>query len=145
MQLSRYTDLASIAYSSSAPVIEIDTADCEGVLFIAVPGTTVARTGALSLKTAASTTATFVAVSSTHTLTSTAATRDVLCVDVYKPAKRWIQATYSATADMEARMLAFKYGLRKPVVTFSATAVTNLTVPVVAGGVKRVISPSSAT
>lgn len=145
MQLSRYIDLASIAYSSSAPVIEIDTQGCEGVMFVAVPGTTAARTGAISLKTAASTTATFVATSSTHTLTSTAATRDVLVLDVYKPAKRWLQATYSATADMEARMLAFKYGLRETQTTFSATAVTNLTVPVVLGGIKRVISPTSAT
>ena len=145
MQLSRYIDLASIAYSSSSSVIEIDTADCEGVLFVAVPGTTVARTASLSFKTAASTTATFVAVSSTHTLTSTGAVRDVLCVDIHKPVKRWIQATYASTADSESRMLAFKYGLRKPVTTFSATAVTNLSMPVVAGGIKRVISPSSAT
>lgn len=145
MQLSRYIDMASIAYSSSSPVIEIDTADCEGVLFVAVPGTTVARTGAISLKTAASTTATFVAVSSTHTITSTAAAHDVLCLDVYKPGKRWLQATYASTADSETRMLAFKYGLRRPVVSFSATAVTNLSVPVVLGGIKRVISPSSAT
>jgi hypothetical protein len=145
MQLSKYIDLASIAYSSSSPVIEIDTANCEGVLFIAVPGTTVARTGALSLKTAASTTATFVAVSSTHTMTSTGATRDVLVMDVYKPVKRWIQATYASTADSETRMLAFKYGLRTPPVAFSATAVTNLSVPIVLGGIKRVVSPSSAT
>ena len=145
MQLSKYIDLASIAYSSSSPVIEIDTANCEGVLFIAVPGTTAARTGALSIKTAATTTASFVAVSSTHTMTSTAAARDVLVLDVYKPAKRWLQVTYAATADMEARMLAFKYGLRTPPVAFSATAVTNLTVPIVLGGIKRVVSPSSAT
>lgn len=145
MQLSRYIDLASIAYSSSSPVIEIDTQGCEGVLFIAVPGTTVARTASLSLKTAASTTATFVAVSSTHTMTSTGAVRDVLVMDVYKPAKRWIQATYASTADSETRMLAFKYGLRETQTTFSATAVTNLSVPVVLGGIKRVVSPSSAT
>lgn len=144
MQLSRYIDLASIAYSSSSPVIEIDTANCEGVMFIAVPGTTAARTGAISLS-AGNTTATFVAVSSTHTMTSTGATRDVLVLDVYKPAKRYLQATYAATADMEARMLAFKYGLRETQTTFSATAVTNLTVPVVLGGIKRVISPTSAT
>lgn len=144
MQLSRYADLACIAYSSSAPVCEVDTADCEGVLFVAVPGTTAARTASMALKAGATTTG-FVNCSSTHTLTSTAAARDVLVVDVYKPAKRWLGCTYSATADMEARMLAFKYGLRKPVTTFSATAVTNLTVPVVAGGLKRVISPTSAT
>lgn len=145
MQLSRYFDMAAVAYSSSAPVIEIDTIGCEGVVFIAVPGTTVARTGAISLKTAASTTATFVATSSTHTMTSTAAARDVLVLDVYKPAKRWLQATYSATADMEARMIALKYGLREAAVTMSATAVTNLTVPIVLGGIKRVVSPTSAT
>jgi hypothetical protein len=144
MQLSRNLDLAVIAYSSSSPVCEVDAADCEGVLFIAVPGTTVARTGSMALKAGATTTG-FVNCSSTHTLTSTGATRDVLIVDVYKPAKRWIGCTYSATADMEARMLAIKYGLRKHVSTFSATAVTNLTVPVVAGGVKRVISPTSST
>ena len=145
MQLSKYIDLASIAYSSSSPVIQIDTANCEGVLFIAVPGTTAARIGALSLKTAASTTATFVAVSSTHTMTSTGSVRDVLVMDVYKPVKRWIEATYASSADSETRMLAFKYGLRVPPVAFSATAVTNLTVPIVLGGIKRVVSPSSAT
>lgn len=144
MQLSRYIDLASIAYSSSSPVIEIDTQGCEGVLFIAVPGTTAARTGNIALA-GGNSTSTFVAVSTTHSMTSTGATRDVLVLDVYKPAKRYLQATYSATADMEARMLAFKYGLREVQTTFSATAVTNLTVPVVAGGIKRVISPSSAT
>lgn len=144
MQLSKYIDLASIAYSSSSPVCEVDTANCEGVLFIAIPGTTVARTGSMALKAGASTTG-FVNCSSTHTLTSTAATRDVLVVDVYKPAKRWLGCTYSATADMEARMLAFKYGLRTAPVSMSATAVTNLTVPVVAGGIKRVISPTSST
>jgi hypothetical protein len=144
MQLSKYIDLSVIAYSSSSPVCEVDTAGYEGVLFIAVPGTTVARTGSMALKAGATTTG-FVNCSSTHTLTSTAATRDVLIVDVYKPAKRYLGCTYSATADMEARMLAFGYGTRKAVTTFSATAVTNLTVPVVAGGVKRVISPTSAT
>jgi len=144
MQLSKYIDMASIAYSSSGPAIEIDTANCEGVLFIAIPGTTVARTAGMTLKAGATTTG-FVNCSSTHTLTSTAATRDILVVDVYKPAKRWLGCTYAATADMEARMIAFKYGLRKSPTTFSATAVTNLTVPIVAGGVKRVISPTSAT
>jgi len=144
MQLSRYIDLASIAYSSSAPVLEVDTADCEGVMFLAIPGTTAARTASMALKAGATTTG-FVNCSSTHTLTSSAAAHDVMCVDVYKPAKRWIGCTYSATADMEARMVAFKYGLRKPVTTMSATAVTNFTVPVTAGGVKRVISPTSST
>lgn len=144
MQLSRYFDMAAVAYSSSSPAIEIDCSNCEGVVFIAIPGTTAARTGSIALS-AGNTTATFVAVSSTHTMTSTAATRDVLVLDVYKPAKRWLQATYSATADMEARMIALKYGLREAPVTMSATAVTNLTVPVVLGGIKRVISPTSAT
>ena len=144
MQLSRYVDLAAIAYSSSAPVIELDTADCEGVLFVAIPGTTVARTASMALKAGATTTG-FVNCSSTHTLTSSAATHDAMMVDVYKPAKRYLGCTYSATADMEARMLAFKYGVRKAPTTMSATAVTNFTVPVTAGGVKRVISPTSST
>lgn len=144
MQLSRYIDLAAVAYSSSSPVIELDTADCEGVLFVCVPGTTAARTGSMALKAGATTTG-FVNCSSTHTLTSTAAAHDVMVVDVYKPAKRWIGCTYSATADMEARMVAFKYGLRKPVSTMSATAVTHFSVPVTAGGVKRVISPTSSS
>jgi hypothetical protein len=78
-------------------------------------------------------------------MTSTGSVRDVLVMDVYKPVKRWIQATYASSADSETRMLAFKYGLRTPPVAFSATAVTNLTVPIVLGGIKRVVSPTSAT
>ena len=144
MQPSRNFDIASIAYSSSSPVIEIDTANCESVLFLAIPGTTAARTGSIALA-AGNSTATFVSCSSTYTMTSTGATRDLLALEVHKPAKRWLQATYSATADMEARMVAIKFGLRESVTSMSAAAVTNFTVPVVAGGIKRVVSPTSAT
>jgi hypothetical protein len=35
--------------------------------------------------------------------------------------------------------------LRESVTSMSAAAVTNFTVPVVAGGIKRVVSPTSAT
>lgn len=142
MQLSKYVDLTAIHYSSSSPAICADCANASGVMFIAVPGTTVARTAEMSLKLGATTTG-LVACSSAHYLSSTGATRDVLILDVYRPTKRYVECTYAATADMEARMLAFTYGLREPPVSFSATAVTNLTVPVVAGGVKRVVSPTS--
>ena len=145
MQLSRYINLQQVAYSSSSPVVEVDCSGAEGVLLIGVPGTTTARTANISLKTAASTTATFVSVSSTHTMTSTGAVHDVLVMDIYKPVNRWVQATMASTADSEQRLLAFTYGLRQPVTTFSATSVAHATVPVVLGGIKRVISPSSAT
>ena len=140
MQLSRFIDLATVAYSSSSPVAEVDTQGCEGVLFIAVPGTTTARTGKIALKAGASTTG-FVNCSTGNTMSSTGAVHDCLVVDVYKPAKRYIGATYSATADMEARLLALKYTNRGAVSTFSATGVAHCTMP--SATVKRVISPTS--
>jgi hypothetical protein len=144
MQLSRYMNLVATAYSSSSATVEVDASGCEGVVFVAVPGTTLARTGTLVFQHGDSTSA-FVAISTTHSFTSTGAVHDVLTVDWYKPTKRWLKATYSATADAENRILAFAYGQKESVTTFGASGVAHCTVPVVAGGIKRLVSPSSAT
>lgn len=142
MQLSRNIDLVQCVQSTSASIaLEIDTADCEGVMFMGVPCTTAARIWSMALK-AGATTAAFVNSASTFTHASSAAANVVLVTDVYKPAKRWIGATLSCSGANPGWMLAFKYGMRKPVATtFSATAgVSPLT-----GGILRAISPSSAT
>lgn len=139
-QLSRNIDLVSVMHSSGALTCEVDTADCEGVMFITVPGTTVARTSSLALKAGATTTG-FVNCSSTFTHATTAANVNVVITDVYKPAKRWIGATISSSITTERFLMAFKYGLRKPVTSFSATA----NVPIDTGGILRAISPTSST
>lgn len=139
-QLSRHIDVCSVIHTSGACVSEVDTANCEGVLFIAVPGTTVARTSSLAIKCGATTTG-FVNSASTHTHATTAASVGVLFTDVYKPAKRYVGATLTSSITTERYLISIKYGLREPVTTFSATA----NVPVATGGIKRCVSPSSAT
>jgi len=139
-QLSRMIDLRSVGFSTAEGAVEVDTTNCEGVLFIGVPGTTAVRLWSLALKAGASTTS-FVNCASTHTHASTAADNSVLITDVYKPKKRWIGATLTSSSATPSRLLAFKYGVRSMVGSFASTA----GVPVATGGIKRVVSPSSAT
>ena len=141
MQLSRYIDLVSCGFSTAAnSVQELATDNCEGVLFVSVPGTTLARTWSIALKAGATTTG-FVNCASTHTHTSTAAANQVLVTDVYKPAKRYIGATLASTTATPCWLLAFKYGQRKPTTTFSSTA----NISAASGGIKRAVSPTSST
>lgn len=140
MQLSRYIDLTSVGFTTAEAANEVDTANCEGVLFIGVPGTTAARLWSLALKSGATTTG-FVNCATTHTHASTVADNSVLVTDVYKPKKRWIGATLTSSSATPSRLLAFKYGLRANVGNFGAAS----GVPTATGGIKRVISPSSAT
>lgn len=140
MQLSKYIDLVSVGFTTGEAANEVDAANCEGVLFIGVPGTTAARLWSLALKSGATTTG-FVNCASTHTHASTAADNSVLITDVYKPKKRFIGATLTSSSATPSRLLAFKYGLRAPVTSFSAAS----GVPTASGGIKRVVSPSSAT
>jgi hypothetical protein len=140
-QISRVLDLSSVTYSTGASVAsEVDTANCDGVLFVGVPASTASRTWSMALKYGA-TTAAFVNCASTHTLTSTGVRNDILVTDVYKPAARYLGATLSSTTATPAYVLAFKYGVRKMVGNFSSTS----SVPIAAGGVKRVVSPTSST
>ena len=140
-QISRMLDLTSVTYSTGASVAsEVDASNCEGVLFVGVPASTASRTWSMALKYGASTAA-FVSCASTHTFTSTGVRNDILVTDVYKPAARWIGATLSSSAATPAYVLAFKYGTRKMVGSFSSTS----SVPIAAGGIKRVVSPTSST
>lgn len=142
MQLSRYIDILSVGFSTAEGAVEIDTASvpCEGVLFIGVPGTTAARLWSLALKAGATTTG-FVNCASTHTHTSTAAGNNCVVTDVYRPAKRWIGATLTSSSATPSRLLALAYGLRQN--SSNMTAASGLITA--SGGIKRVVSPSSAT
>ena len=140
MQLSRNVDLISCDLSTAASnVLEVDASGCEGVMFIGVPASTAARIWSMAIK-AGATTAAFVNCATTFTHASSAAANVVLVTDVYKPAKRWVGATLSCSGATPCYLLGLKYGLRKPVTTFSATHVSPLT-----GGILRAISPTSTT
>jgi len=142
MQLSRYLDLVSVGFTTGEAAQEVDTQGCEGVLFIGVKCSTAARTMSMALKAGASTTS-FVTCASTFTHASTAAGSDmVIITDVYKPAKRWIGATLTTTSAVPQCLLALKYTTRKSVGNFTAAG-TNT--PSASGGIKRAVSPSSAT
>jgi hypothetical protein len=141
MQLSRYINLVACGYSTGAnSAVELATDNCEGVLFVGVPGTTAARTWSMALKSGATTTG-FVNCASTHTHASSGAANHIITTDVYRPAKRYIGATLSSTTATPCWLLAFKYGTRKYTTTFSATA----NISAVSGGIVRAVSPSSAT
>lgn len=139
MQLSKYIDLCSVQLSTAATnALEIDTSNCDGVLFIGIPATTAASTWNMALKMGATTTG-FVTSQSTYTHSTTGAVNHVLVSDVYKPAKRYVGATLATTAATPSWMLAFKYDVRSLPTTFSATAGLTATKCISA------VSPSSAT
>lgn len=140
MQLSRYIDISSVGFTTAEAANEVDTTNCEGVLFIGVPGTTAARLWSMALKSGATTTG-FVNCASTHTHASTAADNSVIVTDVYKPKKRYIGATLSSSTPTPSRLIAIKYGPRAMTGNFSAAS----GLPAATGGIKRVVSPSSAT
>lgn len=142
-QLSRMIDLNLVGFTTAEAAVEVDTADCEGVLFIGVPGTTAVRLWSMALKYGATTSA-FVNCASTFTHASTAANNNVIITDVHKPAARYLGATLSSSSATPSRLLAFKYGTRKQVGDFSVTGAAN-TVPIATGGIKRVVSPTSST
>ena len=143
-QLSRMINLTSVGFTTAEAAVEVDCADCEGVLFIGVPGTTAVRLWSMALKYAVSSTASFINCASTFTHASTAANNNTLVTDVYKPAGRYVSATLSSSTPTPSRLLAFKYGTRKSVGNFEVTGAAN-TVPIATGGIKRVVSPTSST
>lgn len=142
-QLSRYLDIVSVGFSTGEAAVEIDnqTHNAEGFLFIGVVASTAARTPSLALKLGASTTS-FVNCATTHTHASTAAGQFVVATDLYKPTKRWVGATLTTTSATPSWLIACAYGKKKMVGNFTASG-TNM--PTATGGIKRVVSPSSAT
>ena len=141
MQLSRFIDISSVGFSTAEASNEVDTANCEGVMFVGIVCSTAARTPSLALKAGATTTG-FVNCASTHTHASTAAGQFVIVTDVYKPKKRYLGATLTTTSATPSYLLAIKYGLRSMQGNFTASG-TNM--PTASGGIRRVVSPSSAT
>jgi hypothetical protein len=144
MQLSRYIDLASVAWTSSGPsVAEVDCGDCEGVLFIGVPGTTVARIPTLTISVGA-TTAAYVACSTGQATHETSASGNYIVVtDVYKPGKRYVMGSLASTAEAAHYLLAFKYGLRSCLASTVGFSSTHGYLSAVTGGIVRAISPTS--
>jgi hypothetical protein len=144
MQLSQYVKITEMGYSSSGITVVADCANAEGALFLGVPATTGAKLWQMTLSGGA-TTAALVACSTASALESTAAARNAMCIDVYKPKHRYIAATYSATADQECRLFAFTYGLRTQAGTWAPTVIgaAGLSYSAANGLIKRVISPTS--
>lgn len=97
----------------------IDTKGFEGCLFIAVGSSLLCGTAAvLKVKTAASTTASF--ISSNQTLSSTRLVTasfnyKTLCLDVYRPLKRYLKPCVTgATSGTVRSITAILYGPRRP-------------------------------
>jgi hypothetical protein len=140
---------ASSAQTSTGTVI--DTANCEGVLFVASIGTastaTLADTTGLPMYISAGDTTsstghsqlegTLVAV----TTGATALTNKLLAVDVYRPTfGRYLSNTITiTTGDVLDGAIAIKYGVRKGAVTQSTTYFQST------GSYAAVASPSTAS
>lgn len=96
----------------------IDTAGFEGCLFIVTGSSLLAgTTGKIKVKTAASTTATFVAANTvgTHALASGSFDYKVLCMDVYRPLNRYLKCCVTnATSGTVRSITAVLYGARRP-------------------------------
>lgn len=96
----------------------VDTAGFEGVMFIAVGSSLLNKAGvSLRVKTAASTTATFVASSAyrSDTLTSGLFDRKILALDVYRPLDRYCKPLVSGASSGHVRsIVGVLYGARRP-------------------------------
>lgn len=141
MQLSRLIDIVSVGFTTAEAAVEVDTTNCEGVMFLGVIASTASRTPSLALKSGATTTG-FVTCASTHTHASTAAGQWVIATDVYKPRQRYLGATLTTTSATPSWLIAMKYNLRSMQGNFTASGTK---MPTATGGIKRVVSPSSAT
>jgi len=149
MQISRYMNLAAVRATSiittsdnqAAFKVDVDTANCEGALFIGIGNySTAAKTWNMKLSHGPTSTG-FVACSSNHFLESTATRKPPLAIDVYKPVKRWMRCEFSCsdTSNAASQIVAFTYGTRKPVSTWTATGDGAAQTP----ALKRVVSPTS--
>ena len=141
MQLSRYSDL--IVYRSTPDAGEclaVDTQNCEGVIFTALPATTANTTTLISLS-YGPTTAALVDCSTAYNHGSTAAGGWCIEIDVYKPAARYIAATVTHSTASPHWIVARKYGLRDVLTSGYSDTGANMSIDAV--GVVRVISPTS--
>ena len=149
MQISRYMNLAAVRATSiittsdnqAAFKVDVDTANCEGALFIGLGSfTTAVKTWNMKLSHGPTSTG-FVACSSNHFLESTGTRQPPLALDVHKPDKRWLRCEFSCSDSSNAAstILGFTYGTRKPVTTWTATGDGCVTTP----AIKRVVSPTS--
>ena len=113
-QFAPYTKRTLLGESSTAGTTgitaEVDMQNWTGVFFWGNIGTTAAGAHTLAGLIGASTTDTFVAISGA-TKASTAG-NDTVELDIYKPAERWVQATFTSTAATEKTLLAIQYGPR---------------------------------
>jgi len=138
MQLSRSIDLAAVhitATTTDVLTVEVDTENCEGVLFLGM-GTSADFT--LAVLHAASTTATYATVTvGTSAVLATTAAKAAVAYDVYKPSKRHLKCTCTSTGNSYNGLFAFKYGLRKMPQTWSSSVGLGSTAYVVG------ISPTS--
>ena len=130
-QLGKMLDCYAFSSAGTTGVstlnVEIDTQNCEGVLFVGTAGTT-STAATLTISTAASTTASFVNVSS-GTAASTGAGA-LVAVDIHKPRKRWLKGTITTTANARMTVQAFKYGVRRSPTTWTSTGIlTSLVSP----------------
>lgn len=130
-QLAKSLDLYAFSSAGTTGVttlnVEIDTQNCEGVLFMGTAGTT-STAATLTISTAASTTASFVAVTG-GTATSTGAGAFV-AVDVHKPRKRWLKGTITTTANARLTVQALKYHNKKCPTSWTSTGIlTSLVSP----------------
>lgn len=141
-QLSRYSDL--IVYRTTADAggpLCVDTQNCEGVIFTALPATTANSTTLMSLS-YGETTATLVDCDTDCNHGSSASGGWCIEIDVYKPAARYICATVTHSTASPHWIMARKYGLRAPLTGGYSDTGTNM--PISAEGVVRVISPTSS-
>ncbi len=114
MQLSNFIN-AQVAQATTATAasvtVEQDMQNFTGCLFIGVGGTTSAVAHTMTINTAASTTASFVAATGASHAT-TGGNGDLAVVDVYRPRKRWLQGVFSSTANSRKFVAAIPYGPR---------------------------------
>lgn len=139
-QLSRFVDVNVVTFTTADGACCVDAQGAEGVMFIAIAGTTANRISSMALSYGAST-GSLVSCASTFTNASTAAGHYPIITDVYKPTARYICATVTSSTGLPHTVLGVKYGLREqPTTGFSSTDL-----PVAIGGVLRCISPTSST
>lgn len=114
MQLGYQTKVYSVAQATTADAanvaIEVDTAGWDGCYFLGIAGSTATTAHTMTISTAASTTASFVAVSGGTKATTSG--NDFAVVDVFRPRKRWLKGTFSSTANSKKAMVAILYGPR---------------------------------
>jgi len=108
--------------STGAVSAVIDTADCEGVLFVAF-NSTIATTDFgiwANMGTSSGLSSTASTISGSAVYTTSAATDVAVVLDVYRPQRRYVQAVANTPSSGSiGGIVAIKYGLRKAPATQS--------------------------